>query len=172
MRRAIGTSNRGNMRHGLISLLTVVVVISLATAAVLAVSTSHAMAALAQRQAAMTSEGYDAERAAQTMLAELDDELHAARAAGVSDPTALMDRIQNSANLMLATACPESVSATYEVDGQTLVCTFVTQSGRMLTTGVAIGKEATYDVVSWKLTAAPQIEDSGDTLWTGPTEEE
>ena len=61
MRRTIGTSSRGNMRHGLISLLTVVVVLSLATAAVLTVSTSRAMAALAQRQANMTQEGYDAD---------------------------------------------------------------------------------------------------------------
>lgn len=171
-RRSIGTSHRGNMRHGLISLLTVVVVISLATAAVLAVATSHAMEALSQRQARMTTEGYDAERSAQTFLAELDDALSAARLEGVTDSAALMERIQNRANLMLAEACTEDVTATYSVEDANVRCTFVTASGKMLQTDVAVDENATLRIVSWKLTAAPQIEDDGDTLWGGPTAEE
>ncbi len=160
------------MRHGLISLLTVVVVISLATAAVLAVTMSQAMGALSQRQARMTTEGYDAERSAQTFLAKLDDELIAARREGTTSSAALMVRIQNCANRMLAEACTEGVTATYSVEDTNVRCTFVTDSGRMLQTDVAVGDNATYSIVSWKLTAAPQVEDDGDTLWGGPTAKE
>lgn len=169
MRRTVGTSNRGNMRHGLISLLTVVVVISLATAAVLSVSTSHAMAALSTRQANMTAESYDAERAAQTMLALVDDELQAAKAKGITDAPSLATRIEDVASTLLAKACPEGVTATHEVDDTTFTCTFVTTNGRMLTTRIDIEDGATYVIASWKLTAAPQVIDNGDTLWSGPT---
>lgn len=169
MRRTIGTSSRGNMRHGLISLLTVVVVLSLATAAVLTVSTSRAMAALAQRQANMTQEGYDAERAAQKTLALLEDELRAARSQGTTSATALAKRVDQAANGLLAEACPSGITAVYSVKDTTLQCEYTTPSGRMLQTVVAIGNGGTYDVVSWKLTAAPQEQDTGGTLWTGPT---
>lgn len=172
MRRSVGTSNRGNMRHGLISLLTVIVVLSLATAAVLTVSTSRAMEALAQRQAGMTQEGYDAERAAQTMLAELDDELHAAKAKGTTNAAALTRVVEQSANRMLAKACPQGITATYSVNNTNLQCEFSTPNGRMLQTVVAIGDGGTYDVVSWKLTAVPQSTDTDETLWTGPAAKE
>lgn len=172
MIRSMGTANRGNMRHGLISLLTVVVVISLATAAVLTVSTARAMKALAQRQANMTQEGYDAERAAQAMLSLVSDELDAARTAGTTDSKAMAARIDKNANRMLAEACPEDVTATYKVQGNDLTCTYTTTNGRMLQTVISIGNNATYEVQSWKLTAAPQQEDTGETLWTGPTAKE
>lgn len=171
-RRSVTTNNRGNMRHGLISLLTVVVIISLATIAVLTVATGRAMGALSERQANMTAEGYVDEIAAQTMLAEVDDELQAAREEGTSNAKALARRIEDKANLMLAEACPEGITATYSVEDTVLTCTFVSPSGRRLQTGVSINDGATYDIVSWKLTAAPQDEDNGDTLWTGPTDGE
>lgn len=169
MRRSIGTSGRGNMRHGLISLLTVVVVISLATAAVLTISTSHAMKALSEMQASMTSEGYDAERAGQAMLAEVDAFLATARKQGTADAKALAQQLDNKADGMLIDACPEGVTATHSVKDTNFNCVFTTKSGRALDTTISIGADATYDVVSWKLTAAPQEQDTGDMLWTGPT---
>ncbi len=171
-RRSVGTSNRGNMRNGLISLLTVVVVIALATAAVLTVATSHAMAALSERQANMASEGYQAETSAQAFLAELDDELASARSKGATSATSLMGTLENRANSMLAKACTPDVSATYHIDDTTLTCEFTTKSGRMLHVDILIGTNGTYDVASWKLMAMPQEEDTGDTLWTGPTAKE
>ncbi len=167
--RSVGTSGRGNMRNGLISLLTVVVIISLATAAVLTVATAHAMSALSERQANMTDEGYQAEQAAQTFVAELDEQLHAARTAGNVNASALMSTLESNANSMLAKACPQGITATYDVKDMTLTCEFTTQSGRMLQVGILIGTDATYDVASWKLMAMPQDEDTGYTLWVGPT---
>ena len=171
MRRNSGTGGRGNMRAGLISLLTVVIVISLATAAVLAVSTSHAMSALAQRQANMTAEGYAAERSAQTLLAELDAELATAKKAGVRGK-ALLTRIEKSMNGLLADVCVEDVTATSSIQDHTLTCTYVTKEGRMLQTSLSIRDDATYDVVAWRLTAAPPEEENGDTLWSGSTAQE
>lgn len=163
---------RGNMRNGLISLLTLVVILSMATAAVLTVSTSHAMEAMSQRQVSMTREGYDAERSAQATLAGLDEVLAKARANGQTGTTKVLARVEDAANRMLAEACVEGVTATYEIEGSSFICTFVTSSGRMLQTTVTIGDDATYAVAGWKLTAAPEEVDTGDVLWTGSTAEE
>ncbi len=169
MRRSYSSGSRGNMRNGLLSLLTVVVTLCLATAAVLTVSTARAMDALAQRQANMAQEGYDAERAGQTTLAMVDDVLHKAVASGVTDAKSLAARVESQANGILVEACPKDTTATYEVTNTTLTCTFTTKGGRVLNMVVQIGDGGTYEVVSWKLTAAPQSEDTGETLWTGPT---
>ncbi len=158
----------GNMRHGLISLLTVVVVISIATAAVLTVATSHAMAALAQRQATMTTEGYQAERSAQALLARIEDELVAARKAGETGQ-AMRSRVENRINGMLVEVCEEGVNATYSMDDNVLTCTFVTPGGRSLQASATIQDNATLDVIAWRLTAAAEESGSDDMLWTGST---
>lgn len=165
MSRQAAEGSRDNMRHGLISLLTVVVVISLATAAVLAVSTSHAMHALANRQANMNSQGYDTERSAQAFLAELDALLHEQ---GSTSRT--MSALNKQANRMLASVCEEGVTATYELNGNDITCTFTSEGGRMLQTVVRL-ENTSYIIESWHLSAAPQEEDTGDTLWTGTTTE-
>ncbi len=164
-------ASKDNMRHGLISLLTVVVVISIATAAVLTVATSHAMAALAERQATMTAEGYAAEQSAQTMLSQLDEELLASRQARESRQ-AILSRIENSMNGLLLEACEPGVSATYTLDGNVLTCTFVTEGGRSLEASVTIQDNATYAITAWRLTAVVQDNTSNDTLWTGSTAKE
>lgn len=165
MRRSVAIGSRDNMRHGLISLLTVVVVISLATAAVLAVSTSNAMSALATRQADMNAQGYDAECSAQTFLAELDTLLH--KEGSTSQAMAALDK---QANKMLAAACEDGVTATYDLDDNTVTCTYTTEGGRMLKTVIELDNTS-YTIVAWHLGAAPQEEDTGDMLWTGTTTE-
>jgi hypothetical protein len=168
MRRYGSSTKRGNMRSGLLSLLTLVVVLSISTAAVLTVSTANAMFALAKRQAAMTAQAYAAEQSGQTMLAKLDAEL--AKAGGSGRNAA--HRIQDRANSLLAESCAEGVSATYSIDGTVLTCVFVTEDGRALTTAVDFGNGDSYTVVSWKLTAIPQEESTGDVLWTGSAAKE
>ena len=166
MMRRERTGRDGGMRHGLISLLTVVVVISLATAAVLTVTTSHAMWVLAQRNASMTSAGYDAERCAQSMLARIDNEL-AASAKDGETPAATLERIKNRMGSLLAEVCEQGVTATYALDGNVLTCTFVTKEGRSLETSLVIGDDATYDITGWRLLSVPEGEDAGDTPWSG-----
>lgn len=169
MRRSMGGSNRSSLRPGLISLLTLVIMLSIATAAVLTVATSHAMAALSQRQANMTSEGYWAEKSAQTMLALVDDALQASNSATAAGETkAVRQRMEK----ILLEACEDGVTAAYKVGDNSFICTFVTTGGRMLTTKISLLDGKSYDVVSWRLTAAPQDEGSDDTLWSGPTAQE
>lgn len=167
MRRAIGTGHRGNMRNGLISLLTVVVVISLATASVLTISTSHAMGALSQRQATMTADGYALERSGQALLANLDEVLSQVRAGAAGNT--VISQVENRMNSLLVESCAQGVTATYETGGNDLTCTFVSEHGRMLTVTISVGSNATYSVKAWQLTAAPQEENTGDMLWTGST---
>ena len=169
MRRPIGTNSRGTMRPGLISLLTLVVVLSLATISVLTVASSNAMMALSQRQASMTSQGYDAEISAQTTLALMDDELQNTEGLLANEAAAALNK---SMKRILAKACVEGVTATWETDENSITCTFVTTEGRMLQTKVNLTGDRTYEVVSWKLTAAPQEESSDDTLWLGPAAQE
>jgi hypothetical protein len=152
-----------HMKNGLLSLLTVVIVISLATAAVLAVSTSHAMKALADRQAMMTGEGYAAEKSAQTFVAMLDEEITDA----AENSENVLKRVNKHANELLVDAVQEGVSATYNMVDDELTCTFTTTNGRMLETRLTIGNEGTYEIKSWKLMAAPEDVETSDLLWTG-----
>lgn len=168
MMRKKGSGRGDNMRHGLISLLTVIVIISLATAAVLTIATSHAMWALAQRSATMKAEGYDAERCAQGMLARIDNELAASRKAGEGH-AAMLARIEKRMNSLLAEVCEHGVTATYGLEDNVLTCTFITEGGRSLEASLTIGDDATYDITAWRLSAVPEDEDTGDTLWTGST---
>ena len=157
------TTRSTHMKNGLISLLTVVIVISLATAAVLAISTSHAMHALADRQATMSGEGYAAEKSAQTLLAVLDEEMKDA----VANSESVVRRVTSRVNELLANSCQEGVTATFNVVDNELTCTFTTTSGRMLEVRLLISKKGTYTIESWKLMAAPEDVDTGDLLWTG-----
>ena len=154
------------MRHGLISLLTVVIMLSLATAAVLAVSTARAMSAIEQRQATMTQEGYAAERSAQATLAGVDEALGEARAGGL-DGAAARELVQERMDAILQDACVQDVSASYALDYDVLTCTYETTNGRMLEVQLVLGDSMRYEVASWKLTAVPQEEDMGGNLWTG-----
>jgi hypothetical protein len=156
------------MRNGLISLLTVVVVTSLATAAVLAISTSHAMQALASRQAEMTLEGYAAERSGQALVASVDDVLYQAREDGLEASKAI-SRLKKQINNILVNACVDTVTATFEFNGNKLDVTFITSSGRSLEVCLAVTNEVSYRIESWKLTAAQVEEDTGDVLWTPST---
>ncbi len=165
MNRTSFSKNRGSVRNGLISLLVVIAVLLLATIAVLTVSTSHAMKALAQRQATMTDEGYDAETSAQNLLALLDEELASMSAKGTTG-AARMAELDSRVNQLLVSACVDGVSGAYLVDGNTLTCTFTTQNGRVLEITLAIGENASYNVIAWRLTAALDT-DTGDMLWTG-----
>lgn len=169
MRRAVGSSGKEYVRPGLISLLTLVVILSLSTITVLTVATANAMSSLTLRQASMNSQGYDAEVSAQTMLALVDDELQGSKASSTTGAAKLLDKRMKK---ILDAACVEGVTATHEVENNSITCTFVTSGGRMLTTQIDLLNKNTYDVVSWKLTAAPQDESSDDTLWLGPTAQE
>lgn len=169
MRRSIGTNNRGTIRPGIISLLAVLVILSLATISTLTIATSNAMMALSERQASMTSQGYNAEISAQTTLALMDDELQNAKVLSATEATAALNRSMKS---ILAKACVEGVTATWETAKSSITCTFVTTEGRMLQTRVNLTGDSTYEVVSWKLTAAPQDDSSDDTLWLGPAAQE
>lgn len=168
-RRSVGSSGKEYVRPGLISLLTLVVILSLSTITVLTVATASAMSALSERQARMNSQGYDAETSAQTMLALVDDELQDAKVSNANGATKLLDKRMEK---ILANACVDGVTATHEAGKNSITCTFVTSGGRMLTTQIDLVNKNTYDVVSWKLTAAPQDESSDDSLWSGPTAQE
>lgn len=166
MRRHTTTSpTQGNMRNGLISLLTVVVVISLATAAMLTISTSHALTALAQRQAQMTAQGYATERSGQAFVAGVDAVLYEARENGLKRNEAIT-QISDAINNILVSACTEDVTATFEMEKNGPHVTFSSADGRSLEVELSVDNSLTYRITSWKLTAQVQEDNSQDVLWT------
>jgi len=153
------------MRNGLISLLTVVVVGALATAAVLAVATAHALGALSTRHATMTAQGYATERSAQSFVASVDTELFDAREADRTKKQAI-GQLEKDMNGLLASACTEDVTATFEMEKTGPHVTFTSTDGRALEVRLAIDDSLTYRITAWKLTAQMQEEGTEDMLWT------
>ena len=166
MSQDVSAGARTSMRHGLISLLTVVIVLSLATAAVLAVSTARAMSAIATRQATMATEGYAAETSAQGTLAGVDEMLYEARETGLTGDEARA-LVRERVGSVASNACVEGVSATTTLDYDVLTCVYVTTNGRMLEVRVVLNDDLRYEVVGWVLTAVPEEEEIGGDLWTG-----
>ena len=73
-KHASGTK-RQPVKIGMLPVLTLVAILGFATLAVLAVTTSHAMGAIAQRQATSTTDAYLLEDAGQRYVAAIDDAL-------------------------------------------------------------------------------------------------
>lgn len=145
---------RQSVRIGMLPVLTLVVILGFATLAVLAVSTSHAMGAISQRQATATTDAYLLEDAGQRYVGALDDAL----ATGTTPDVA---GLASTA----ASQAGSTVSATAEQDGSTVTATFSTANGRTLAVELELGSSSVR-IRSWKLTTE-QVDDTSETLWGG-----
>ena len=150
-KHASGTK-RQPVKIGMLPVLTLVAILGFATLAVLAVTTSHAMGAIAQRQATSTTDAYLLEDAGQRYVAAIDDALET----GASLDFATL---ANTA----ATQVDPDITATAELDGEIVKATFSTPSGRQLAIELAPGSSSTR-IRSWKLTGV-QAEGADETLW-------
>ncbi|MBR1829242.1 MAG: hypothetical protein IJ781_07015 [Atopobiaceae bacterium] len=162
-------SPRQQVHIGPISLFTLVASLGMAVLAVLALSTSNAMYALANRAADMTSELYVAETCAQRFVADLDTALSQA-ASGADARTAVSGQLGTLASAAEreaangASGIKTTVSASMEGDEVTAVVT--TPIGRRIDVRIEVAADGTYQIVQWKTTTETDSSGAGETLWS------
>lgn len=163
-------SPRQQVHIGPISLFTLVASLGMAVLAVLALSTSNAMFALANRAADMTSELYVAESCAQRFVAELDGVLRQAAASGADARESLpyqLDALAQAAEREAeegVSGVDATVSASMEGNEVTAVVT--TPIGRRIDVRIEVGQDGTYQVTQWKTTTETDSSGAGDVLWS------
>lgn len=158
------TSRDHTARIGPISLFALVVIICMATLAVLAVSTAHSSLVLSQRQAAATQELYLDETAAQTFVAELDEVL--AGNAGAGGASALEPQLVALRDKAQA-ATDGRVEVVARIDGNNVHAEFSCAGGRTLKVSLSIQPDGSWRIDRWRMTAVVNEEQPIGTLYTG-----
>lgn len=161
---------RQQVHIGPISLFTLVASLGMAVLAVLALSTSNAMYALANRAADMTSELYLAEASAQRFVAELDGTLQDAATAGSGARDAVEAHLSDMASAAEHEADGDAkgrtVTVTAQMEGDEVTAVVKTPGGRRIDVRVAVGEDGTYQVLQWKTTTETDSSGAGETLWS------
>ena len=156
------------VRIGPVSLITLIVVICMAVLAVLTASTAHATLSISQRQAEATSGLYENERAAQELVANVDDAL-AALGGGISaqDGASALDAALDGICEKTRSATGETVGIEAEMDGLTLKATFTNSLSRRLNVEITVLDGGAYRIDRWKSAGQQQEAQGAGTLWMG-----
>lgn len=139
------------IRMGPITVLAFVIVLSLATMAVLSFATAQASSRMVEKQQDAQQTLYDNERQAQEFLAKLDAALAQGRSAGASSEQ------------VLAALASELEDA--QVEGNAVEATFAS-GARTLNVRVAIDEALAYTIEEWKTQASLDSEEE-TSLWMG-----
>ena len=144
------TTNDSEVRMGPLALFTLMAVICLAVLAVLALSTSNATMALAQRRADATDQLYLDEAAAQTFVATLDEQL----ATGADDQTALDRATDASLAIPAARDLQGDLQLQVSTDaiGDTYSASFDCGNGRQLEIALIKDGDGDLRVQRWRMT--------------------
>lgn len=144
------TTETENVRMGPVALFTLMAIVCLAVLAVLAVSTSNATLALAQRRADATTQLYFDEAAAQAYVAALDD----ARANG-ADPESALDAARAAALAAVdESALPEGMrlEITQTREDDAYGARFDCGNGRHLDILLSFDTDGTVRIERWRMT--------------------
>ncbi|WP_255467153.1 S4A5 electrogenic sodium bicarbonate cotransporter 4 [Raoultibacter phocaeensis] len=147
------------------SLLTLVIVLCLATMAVLSVSTAQATFAATERQASFTDDTYKNETAAQRFVAGVDGVLNEVRS-GQRTGTSSIAAIAGELPALAASVSEDGVAAQASIEGAVVHATFSTESGRSLEIELTVKNGRTYEITQWKATTQWNEEGGGETLWS------
>ena len=128
---------KGSVRMGPITLISLAIVLSLAVLAALSFTTARASNTQAERQAEATAEAYANERAGQNYLATVDAILAQTAKAKGSKADAL--------NTIKAASPDVAV-----ISGDSIRITFSNAGKRLLNIEIAINDNLTYTVTKWK----------------------
>jgi hypothetical protein len=170
----MATTDEG-VRIGPISLFTLVAALGMAVLSVLTISTARAMSALSQRTATMASEAYQAESCAQMFVGGIDETLASVRARG-GDRDAAMASLSAGVDeqaIVAARSAGEqrdgsaAVKGEAKIDGNAVVATFETSSGRRLDIRISINRDVTYTIAEWKATSQAGNVEVEEHLWSG-----
>ena len=165
----IQARGNGNVRIGPVSVITLIVVICMAVLAVLAASTSHASAAISERQAEGSQMLYINELAGQEFVASVDDILAGVRAAGgtAADGARAVERGLDGVCANAREAAGGRVECFADVDGATVTAEFTCEDTRQLSIAITIREDASYRIEQWKMASVQQAVPSAGQLWTG-----
>lgn len=152
----------GNMRIGLLTILTLVIIIVLAVLAVLAVSTSNAMSSLANRQATMAAEGYEAEATGQTLLSKIDDIV-----SGSKDQNSAIDAVSSQLTSLTGECSTDDASVSASIDGTAVTATITTKHGHTLKIKIGVNGDRSYTIEQWELSTVTESDTSDYSLWGG-----
>ncbi len=140
-------SSSENVRMGPLALFTLVAIVSLAMLAVLALSTAQATNALAQRRATATTELYLVERAAQTYVATLDEQ--------IQQGAAPSDAARAAEDAAYATAGDDGASGTLSITAShaeaTYSASFDAGNGRQLEIEVHVEEDGSLSIRKWRM---------------------
>lgn len=159
--------SQSSVRMGPISLVTLVIVLSMAVMTVLSVTTAKATFSSTERQAKATADIYTCETAGQEFLAALDGKL-----ASYTSRTDALAALRTDYIDLLSGITTDGISSAVDIassdDAQVAVsATFVTASNHRLSITLAINDNCTYRILSWKTTTFWNNNTSTDTLWSG-----
>lgn len=145
-------SSASAVRIGPITIFTLLIILCLATLSVLALVTSRASYASAQKQSAGVQDTYDVERQGQGFTAQMDGRLSESKAAG-QDRSAAIDALRRDFGSQI------------DISGNTITTTF--DSGtRELTVQIEITNDLTYQITEWTV-ATNSNTDENVNLWSG-----
>lgn len=155
---------------GPISLFTLVASLGMAVLAVLAVSTSNAMYALADRAALMMTETYLADTYAQRFVAELDGVLADARDEGAYAPSYVEERLDEIARAAERNASMDNrgVQIDASMEEGTVTAIIMTPEARKIDLRVNVLEDGTYEIAQWKSTSEIDTTGPEDQLWSPP----
>lgn len=168
--------NRVPVRMGTLNLLVMVIALSLAVLAVLALTTAQAGRTLSQREAESTQATYACETAGQQFLAAIDAQLASLHIDGGATPEHLLRTMQAAAPLLAATGEEGDLPAQFGMQGRVDALTtsqatellgtriealapravgalqgsFTTEGDQNLTCLVALNDDGTYTVIQWQ----------------------
>lgn len=139
------------VRIGSITILTLLIIICLATLGVLTLSTAQANGAAAEKQSESVQALYDNESSAQSFVADVDALLVKQKAAGAEK-----------------TAAMKAVSSAYGKDvtvGSDTITRKFTSENRTLTVKLQVKNNLSYQITEWSTTTESTNEQV--TLWSG-----
>lgn len=148
----MATRSQGSVRMGPISLFTLVILICLAVLGLLAISTSQATYAAAERQAKFMQETYENETAAWEFVETVDEAVETVRLSGgtMDDAMAAVER---------------AVPSDAIVSGCMVTMRFKGDLGRTLEVRIVVNNDATMSIVDWIAGMERSSDASGETLW-------
>ena len=149
------SSGADDVRMGPLALFTLISVVCLSVLAVLAISTSNATLALAQRRATATSQLYLDETAAQTFLATLDDSL-----ASGDTPEAALEAAKDAALASVTDEAEGTLAVTTSRDAakNAYSASFDCGNGRQLNITITPSEDGGYRVEQWRMTTVQNEE--------------
>lgn len=167
----MASSSRGSVRIGPLSLLSLIIILSLAVMAVLALSTAKAELSITRHQSETVRETYRAQNAGEAFLTYLDKTLASYRGEDgqlLYNYETMLAAVDNTLddNIELASQLYEGIVGEASLANNQVSASFEAENGRRLDAVIIINADATYTVYSWKVSTAWDTS-SNDVLWSG-----